>query len=224
MSLQFSLMSLHPIHQTSYSIWNRIDCQIGLLFLYAPDSQNFTVDLYDTLSAVQEAELRPATPLKTVHNRQIGFCCVVLHRDRSQERRTKCWSSVGLALFVLTNDTAKILRYLNFFFRSSGDAVARTVVALNSDSAWTIAAQCRRLNIPVEISSWVPPFKRAEKPFATDQGPIVSRTGNSNSVFCVTCRIRKSSPSSTYIVGWCGRSPDSSCFSPLLRSWPFAVG
>ena len=55
MSLQFSLMSLHPIHQTSYSIWNRIDCQIGLLFLYAPDSQNFTVDLYDTLSALQEA-------------------------------------------------------------------------------------------------------------------------------------------------------------------------
>uniref|UniRef100_M4BX30 GOST seven transmembrane domain-containing protein n=1 Tax=Hyaloperonospora arabidopsidis (strain Emoy2) TaxID=559515 RepID=M4BX30_HYAAE len=32
---------------------------------------------------------------------------------------------------------------------------------------------------PVESSYWVPPFQRAEKLFATDQGPILARTGNS---------------------------------------------
>lgn len=38
---------------------------------------------------------------------------------------------------------------------------------------------------PVESSYWVPPFQRAEKLFATDQGPILARTGNSS----VTVRI-----------------------------------
>ncbi|KUF97498.1 Phenylalanyl-tRNA synthetase beta chain [Phytophthora nicotianae] len=33
---------------------------------------------------------------------------------------------------------------------------------------------------PVESSYWVPPFQRAEKLFATDQGPILARTGNSS--------------------------------------------
>ncbi|EEY53140.1 Gpr7 transmembrane protein [Phytophthora infestans T30-4] len=33
---------------------------------------------------------------------------------------------------------------------------------------------------PVTSSYWVPPFQRAEKLFATDQGPILARTGNSS--------------------------------------------
>jgi hypothetical protein len=37
---------------------------------------------------------------------------------------------------------------------------------------------------PVESSYWVPPFQRAEKLFATDQGPILARTGNSSVTVC----------------------------------------
>ncbi|KAI9922056.1 hypothetical protein PsorP6_000990 [Peronosclerospora sorghi] len=33
---------------------------------------------------------------------------------------------------------------------------------------------------PVESSYWVPPFQRAEKLFATNQGPILARTGNAS--------------------------------------------
>ncbi|CAH0522187.1 unnamed protein product [Peronospora belbahrii] len=33
---------------------------------------------------------------------------------------------------------------------------------------------------PIESSHWIPPFQRAEKLFATDQGPILARSGNSS--------------------------------------------
>lgn len=53
--------------------------------------------------------------------------------------------------------------------------------------AWTLLvtlsalAQCVSASIyPVVNQDWIPPFQHAEKMFATDHGPVLSRMGNSS--------------------------------------------
>lgn len=41
---------------------------------------------------------------------------------------------------------------------------------------------------PVEKQYWIPPFQHAEKMFASNQGPVLSRSGNSS----VTVRVSTS--------------------------------
>ncbi|CEG49242.1 gpr7 transmembrane protein [Plasmopara halstedii] len=46
---------------------------------------------------------------------------------------------------------------------------------------WTVLIHAVAASIyPIKSNTWIPPFQRAEKLFATDQGPIFARVGNSS--------------------------------------------
>ena len=51
MSLQYSLISLHPIHKSSSTISNHPNCQNVLIYFYASNFFNFSAETEPVISA-----------------------------------------------------------------------------------------------------------------------------------------------------------------------------
>lgn len=60
--------------------------------------------------------------------------------------------------------------------------VLLAALSVVSVTLWRIASASI---YPVENQYWVPPFQHAEKMFASDKGPVLSRTGNSSVAVCM---------------------------------------